>query len=118
MASKRSSRLRRAIKTRKRIANTSTHKLCVIRSSNHIRVQLISLEERQHKVLAEASTLEKDMLEAKANKTEKATLVGKRIAKKAKEAGINKVAFDRSGYPYHGRVKALAEAAREGGLDF
>lgn len=118
MASKRDQRIRRSLKTRKRIANTSSHKLTIARSSNHIRVQLISLEDKQHKVLAETSSLSKEISEAKTNKTEKASLVGKRIAEMAKEAGVVKVAFDRSGYPYHGRVKALAEAARESGLDF
>lgn len=118
MASKLKARLRRAIKTRKRIAKTSDYKLCVARSNTHIRVQLISLKDKFHQVLAESSSLEKDVLDAKITKSEKAALVGKRIAEKANELGVKNVAFDRSGYPYHGRVKALAEAAREAGLSF
>ena len=93
-------------------------RLCVFRTNNHIYAQVISAE--GDKVLAQASTLEADV---RANikhgsNVEAAMLVGKRIAEKAKAAGVDTVAFDRSGFQYHGRVKALAEAARENGLSF
>lgn len=111
-------RLRRARKTRARIADLKMVRLCVFRSNSHIYAQVISAE--GDKVLAHASTLEE---EVRANvksgsNVEAAALVGKRIAEKAKAAGVEKVAFDRSGFQYHGRVKALAEAARENGLSF
>lgn len=118
MANKLKARLRRARKTRFKIANSRTHKLTIARSSRHIRVQLISLENKQHKVLAEASSLEQSIISLEGDKTAKAIAVGKLIAEKAKKVGVESVAFDRSGYPYHGRVQALADAAREGGLDF
>jgi len=118
MVNKLKARLRRARKTRYKIAGSRSHKLTIARSSKHIRVQLISLEDKQHRVLAEASSLESSVSSIKGDKTAKATAVGKLIAEKAKKAGVETVAFDRSGYPYHGRVKALADAAREGGLNF
>ncbi|MDO5639779.1 MAG: 50S ribosomal protein L18 [Neisseria sp.] len=111
-------RLRRARKTRARIADLKMVRLCVFRTNSHIYAQVISAE--GDKVLAQASTLEaevRDSLKSGSN-TEAAALIGKRIAEKAKQAGVNKVAFDRSGFQYHGRVKALAEAARENGLSF
>lgn len=93
-------------------------RLCVFRTNSHIYAQVISAE--GDKVLASASTLEAEVrasLKSGGN-VEAAAVVGKRIAEKAKAAGIEKVAFDRSGFQYHGRVKALAEAARENGLSF
>lgn len=93
-------------------------RLCVFRTNSHIYAQVISAEGGE--VLAQASTLEaevRDGLKSGGN-IEAAALVGKRIAEKAKAAGVEKVAFDRSGFQYHGRVKALAEAARENGLSF
>ncbi|NND45546.1 MAG: 50S ribosomal protein L18, partial [Xanthomonadales bacterium] len=92
--------------------------LSVFRTPRHIYAQIISPDGGQ--VLAAASTVEADLrksLKGTGN-VEAATAVGKAIAEKAKAAGISKVAFDRSGFRYHGRVKALADAAREGGLDF
>jgi large subunit ribosomal protein L18 len=115
---KHATRLRRARKTRAKIADLKMVRLCVFRTNNHIYAQVISAEGGE--VLAQASTLEaevRDGLKSGGN-IEAAALVGKRIAEKAKAAGVEKVAFDRSGFQYHGRVKALAEAARENGLSF
>ena len=115
---KHATRLRRARKTRARIADLKMVRLCVFRTNSHIYAQVISAECGE--VLAQASTLEaevRDGLKSGGN-IEAAALVGKRIAEKAKAAGVEKVAFDRSGFQYHGRVKALAEAARENGLSF
>lgn len=115
---KHATRLRRARKTRARIADLKMVRLCVFRTNSHIYAQVISAEGGE--VLAQASTLEaevRDGLKSGGN-IEAAALVGKRIAEKAKAAGVEKVAFDRSGFQYHGRVKALAEGAREGGLNF
>ena len=115
---KHATRLRRARKARARIADLKMVRLCVFRTNSHIYAQVISAEGGE--VLAQASTLEaevRDGLKSGGN-IEAAALVGKRIAEKAKAAGVEKVAFDRSGFQYHGRVKALAEAARENGLSF
>ena len=115
---KHATRLRRARKTRARIADLKMVRLCVFRTNSHIYAQVISAEGGE--VLAQASTLEaevRDGLKSGGN-IEAAALVGKRIAEKAKAASVEKVAFDRSGFQYHGRVKALAEAARENGLSF
>ena len=115
---KRISRQRRAAKTRVRIERQSAVRLTVHRTNQHIYAQVVSADGT--KVLAAASTLEKDVRVSHPNgaKKEAAAEVGKRIAQKAKAAGITEVAFDRAGFSYHGRVKALAEAAREGGLKF
>ena len=115
---KKISRLRRAAKTRVRIARQVAARLMVHRTNQHIYAQLI--DATGSKVLASASTLEKDVRSTHPNgaKKDAAAEVGKRIAEKAKAAGISEVAFDRAGFSYHGRVKALAEAAREGGLKF
>ena len=115
---KKIARLRRARKTRARIADLKMVRLCVFRTNSHIYAQIISAE--GDKVLTSASTVEAEVrgnLKSGGN-TEAAVVVGKRIAEKAKAMGIEKVAFDRSGFQYHGRVKALAEAARENGLSF
>ena len=115
---KHATRLRRARKTRARIADLKVARLCVFRTNSHIYAQVISAE--GDKVLASASTLEAEVrtsLKSGGN-VEAAALIGKCVAEKAKAAGIEKVAFDRSGFQYHGRVKALAEAARENGLSF
>ena len=115
---KKIARLRRARKTRARIADLKMMRLSVFRSNSHIYAQIINAEGNQ--VLVSASTVEAEVrgsLKSGGN-VEAATVVGKRIAEKAKAAGIEKVAFDRSGFQYHGRVKALAEAARENGLSF
>ena len=115
---KKIARLRRARKTRARIADLKMVRLCVFRTNSHIYAQIISAE--GNKVLASASTVEAEVrgsLKSGGN-TEAAAVVGKRIAERAKTIGVEKVAFDRSGFQYHGRVKALAEAARENGLSF
>ena len=115
---KRVSRLRRAIATRRKISELRVHRLSVFRSNSHIYANIISPE--GDRVLVSASTVEPEVRKEVANggNVAAATLVGKRVAEKAKAAGIEQVAFDRSGFRYHGRVKALAEAAREAGLKF
>ena len=115
----REARKRRHRRIRSRISGTAERpRLNVYRSLNHIYVQVINDEEGH--TLVSASTLEKELapeLEGKTKK-EQATVVGKTVADRAREAGIVEVVFDRGEYPYHGRVKAVAEAAREGGLKF
>ena len=116
--SKRQARVRRARKTRVRIAEQRAVRLAVGRSNSHIYAQIIA--PTGDKVLASASTLEADVRQDLKNGGNKAAaaVVGKRIAEKAKALGIEAVAFDRAGFRFHGRVKALADAAREGGLKF
>ena len=111
-------RQRRARKTRAKIAELKVTRLSVHRTNSPIYAQIIA--ETGDKVLASASTAEAEVRKSIKNggNTEAATLIGKRIAEKAKAAGVTKVAFDRSGYKYHGRIKALADAARENGLSF
>ena len=118
MLTKKSQRLRRSRQTRARIAVQGVARLTVHRSNTHIYASVISGDGAR--VLASASTVEKDVRESTPNggNTAAAALVGKRIAEKARAAGVERVAFDRSGFAYHGRVKALAEAAREAGLQF
>ena len=115
---KKVSRLRRAAKTRARIGRQEAVRLMVHRTNLHIYAQVI--DATGGKVLASASSLEKDVRGShpKGGSKGAAAEVGKRIAEKAKAAGVSEVAFDRSGFSYHGRVKALADAAREGGLKF
>jgi large subunit ribosomal protein L18 len=115
---KRSARVRRARKTRVRIAEQRAVRLAVGRSNSHIYAQIIA--PTGDKVLASASTLEADVRKDLKNGGNKAAaaIVGKRIAEKAKTLGIEAVAFDRAGFRFHGRVKALADAAREAGLKF
>ena len=115
---KHATRLRRARKTRARIADLKVVRLCVFRTNSHIYAQVISAE--GDKVLASASTLEAEVRNSlkTGSNVDAAIVVGKRIAEKAKAAGVEKVAFDRAGFAYHGRVKALADAAREAGLQF
>lgn len=116
---KKEQRLRRSRQTRLRIAQQGTVRLAVHRSNLHIYASIVSGDGVE--VLASASTAEKEVREqlgGKGGNVSAATLIGKRIAEKAKAAGIEKVAFDRSGFAYHGRVKALADAAREAGLQF
>jgi len=118
MIDKRQSRLRRARQTRARIAEQRAVRLTVHRSNLHIYAQVIDASGAN--VIASASTLDKEVRGQVPNggNVKAAALVGQRIAQRAREKGIEKVAFDRSGYKYHGRVKALAEAAREAGLKF
>ncbi len=115
---KNQARLRRASKTRYRIAEQRAMRLVVSRSNCHIYAQIIA--PTGDKVLASASTVEADLRKELSNGGNKAAavIVGKRIAERAKALGIEAVAFDRSGYRYHGRVQALADAARENGLKF
>ena len=118
---KKESRLRRGRQTRIKIAQLGVNRLSIHRTNLHIYANLISPDA---KVLVSASTLEADVRAELAGQTGKggnaaaAALVGKRVAEKALQAGITEVAFDRSGFRYHGRVKALAEASREAGLKF
>ena len=125
MLNKKDQRTRRSRQTRVRIAQQRVARLTVFRTNLHIYASVISDDGTS--VLASASTVEADVrkeLSGESKTTGKganvaaATLIGKRIAEKAKAAGIEKVAFDRAGFAYHGRVKALAEAAREAGLQF
>jgi large subunit ribosomal protein L18 len=120
MLNKKEQRQRRARQTRARIATQGVVRLAVFRSNLHIYARVIS--DDGTKVLASASTAEKDVRETlgknKGGNVAAAAIVGKRIAEKARAAGVEQVAFDRSGFAYHGRVKALAEAAREAGLKF
>jgi len=121
MLTKKEQRLRRARQTRVRIATQGTARLTVNRTNLHIYAAVISGD--GSKVLASASTAEADVRKelgaaGKGANAAAAAVIGKRIAEKAKAAGVEKVAFDRSGFAYHGRVKALAEAAREAGLQF
>ncbi len=118
MLNKNEARQRRARKTRARIAEQKTVRLAVNRTNLHIYAQIISA--CGSKILASSSSIEAEVRKDLANggNAAAAAVVGKRIAEKAKSAGITQVAFDRSGNRYHGRVKALAEAAREHGLQF
>ena len=118
MADKNQSRLRRARQTRLKIREIGAIRLTVYRTNSHIYAQIMSAG--GEKVLATASTAEKEVRAQLKNggNRKAAEVVGARIAQKAKQAGIEKVAFDRGGYRYHGRVKALADAARAGGLKF
>lgn len=116
---KKSSRLRRAKRARSKIAELGAHRLTVHRTPRHIYAQVIAPNGAE--VVASASTVDKavagDIDGAKGN-IDAATVVGKAIAERAKAKGVERVAFDRSGFRYHGRVKALADAAREAGLEF
>jgi large subunit ribosomal protein L18 len=118
MVNKEQSRIRRSRKTRAKIAELGRTRLTVYRSNLNIYAQVIDVA--TNKVLASASTVEADMRKKlkKTSDIAAAAEIGKRIAEKAKKAGVEDVAFDRSGYRYHGRIKALADAARENGLKF
>ena len=121
MMTKKQQRLRRARQTRIRIADKGVARLSVNRTNLHIYATVVS--EDGAKVLASASTAEADMRKelgaaGKGGNVAAAEQIGKRIAERAKAAGVEKVAFDRTGFAYHGRVKALADAAREAGLQF
>lgn len=115
---KKIARLRRAKTTRSRIRILGVPRLSVLRTGQHLYAQLFSAD--GSKVLAAASTVQADVMAGLKNgkNAEAAAKVGQVIAERAKAAGYEKVAFDRSGYRYHGRIKALADAAREGGLKF
>ncbi len=117
-ANKKNARLRRARKTRARVRRLNVHRLCVNRTPQHIYAQVIAPDGAS--TLASASTLEKKVAPArkKPGKVEAAVKVGELIAQRAQKKGVEQVAFDRSGFQYHGRIKALAEAARDKGLKF
>ncbi len=115
---KKSSRIRRAAKTRAKIRSLETHRLCVHRTPRHIYAQIISTDGTT--VVTSASTVQADVKSqvGKYSNIDAATVVGRAIGEKAVELGVTKVALDRSGFKYHGRIKALADAAREAGLKF
>jgi len=116
MSEKQVARLRRARRSRAKMRELGVYRLCVHRTPRHIYAQVISPE--GDRVLASASTLDKDLRGGSTGNVEAATAVGKLIAERARAAGVSQVAFDRAGFRYHGRVKALADGAREGGLEF
>ncbi len=116
-ASRTRGRLQRQVRGRKKIAGTSERpRLVVTRSSKHISVQVV--DDLVGKTLVSASSMEADLRTLEGDKTAKAKKVGELVAERAKGAGIESVVFDRAGNKYHGRVAALADAAREGGLTF
>ncbi|MCU0278510.1 MAG: 50S ribosomal protein L18 [Candidatus Nanopelagicales bacterium] len=116
--SKRSvSRSRRHSRVRKKVTGTTARpRLVVFRSTRHVEAQII--DDTVGKTLAAASTMEADLRAASGDKTAKATEVGKLLGDRAKAAGVTSVVFDRGGYRYHGRVAAVADGAREAGLEF
>ncbi|MFC0269000.1 50S ribosomal protein L18 [Kushneria aurantia] len=116
MNAKKEARLRRARRTRAKIRELGISRLSVNRTPRHMYAQIISAD--GGKVLVSASTLDRTLREEATGNADAAARVGSLLAERAREAGITEVAFDRSGYRYHGRVKALADAAREGGLQF
>jgi large subunit ribosomal protein L18 len=113
---KKIARLRRATRARHKMREIGANRLCINRTAQHIYAQVLSGDGAR--VLAQASTLDKSLRSGSTANRDAAAKVGALVAERAKEAGIEKVAFDRSGFKYHGRVKALAEAARAAGLDF
>ena len=116
MSVKKESKNRRARSTRSKIREQGVTRLSVHRTPQHMYAQVITAD--GSKILAAASTVEKELKEGSTGNVEAASKVGKLIAERAKAAGVTQVAFDRSGFKYHGRVKALADAARESGLEF
>jgi len=116
MSAKNESRLRRARRARTRMRGLGVNRLSVHRTPRHSYAQVLA--PAGDRVLVSASTLDSDLRGGKTGNIDAAAAVGKLVAQRAKEAGIEQVAFDRAGYKYHGRVKALADAARESGLKF
>ena len=116
MNQKKTNRMRRAKRGRMKIRELGATRLSVTRTPKHIYAQVTSPDGGT--VLAQASTLDASLRDGTTGNSDAAAKVGAMIADRAKQAGVTEVAFDRSGYKYHGRVKALAEAAREGGLEF
>ncbi len=116
MSVKNDSRLRRARRSRQRMRGLGVNRLSVHRTPRHIYAQVIAPS--GDRVLASASTLDSSLRSGATGNVDAAAAVGRLVAERARAAGIEKVAFDRSGYKYHGRVKALADAARESGLEF
>jgi len=117
---KKSARLRRARRTREHIKTLGATRLCVYKTPQHIYAQIIDSSLQGSRVLASASTLDKECRSqvGYGGNIAAATAVGKMVAERARSSGITRVAFDRSGFKYHGRIKALADAARENGLEF
>ena len=115
---KKSMRMRRSRKTRARINEKEMPRITVTRSNCNIQAQLIVVKGNVHYVIASASSLEKEFSGLTENKVDVAKLIGKTLAERAIKTGVTQVAFDRSGFKYHGRIKALADAAREGGMQF
>jgi len=116
---KKQGRIRRSRKARAKIRELGVDRLCIFRTPRHIYAQVIKANGSE--VVASASTLDKALksdIQGHTGNVSAAALVGKAVAERAKTAGVKQVAFDRSGFKYHGRVKALAEAAREHGLEF
>jgi large subunit ribosomal protein L18 len=116
---KKQARIHRALRTRIKIRELGVHRLCVHRTPRHIYAQVVAPNGSE--VVASASTLEKDLrvtIDGYTGNVTAAAVVGKMVAERARAAGVERVAFDRSGFRYHGRVKALADAAREHGLQF
>ncbi|HYU48718.1 MAG TPA: 50S ribosomal protein L18 [Candidatus Limnocylindria bacterium] len=117
VASRGAARQKRHDRIRLSLAGTGERpRLAVFRSLNHIYAQVI--DDASGRTLAAASTVEKDLRALNQTKTEEAKVVGRLVAERAKSAGVGRVVFDRAGYRYHGRIKSLAEAARQAGLDF
>ena len=116
MADKKTSRLRRAKGARAKIREQKMQRLCVHRTPRHIYAQVIDIN--SDRVLVSASTLDKELRDKATGNVDAAKAVGELIGARAKKAGVTQVAFDRSGFKYHGRVKALADGAREAGLEF
>lgn len=116
MSAKNEARLRRARRARNRMREQGVNRLSVHRTPRHIYAQVFA--PAGDRVLASASTLDSSLRSGSTGNAEAAAAVGKLLAERAKAAGVDKVAFDRSGYKYHGRIKALADAARESGLEF
>ena len=117
LASRGAARQKRHDRIRLRLEGTESRpRLAVFRSLNHIYAQVI--DDASGRTLAAASTVEKELRSSSQTKTEEAAVVGKLLAERAKAAGVERVVFDRAGFRYHGRIKSLADAAREAGLDF
>ena len=116
MSDKQAARVRRARRSRAKMRELGVYRLCVHRTPRHIYAQIISPAGDQ--VLASASTLEKDLRAGATGNADAAANVGRLIAERALAAGVSRVGFDRSGFRYHGRIKALADGARAGGLEF
>jgi len=117
VASRGAARQKRHERLRLHTTGTSSRpRLAVFRSLNHIYAQVI--DDSTGRTLASASTVERELRGSKQTKTEEAKIVGRLVAERAKSAGVERVVFDRAGFRYHGRIKSLADAAREAGLDF
>ena len=117
VASRGAARRKRHDRIRLRLEGTESRpRLAVFRSLNHIYAQII--DDASGRTLAAASTVEKELKGSKSTKSEEAAVIGRLVAERAKSAGVERVVFDRAGFRYHGRIKSLADAAREAGLEF